>query len=255
MPEDDLTPRRLLLSALDPEDVTFMFRMRLKIQELADDIARHGQDFPVVVRPMGGGYQLVCGFRRVAALRFLGEEEVLAVVRDLDDEAALRLAWSENEAREDYSDLDRAHAILKARRQGRTLAELEGLFGVRRSQLKRLEKLVALPEAVREALEAGQIMTTHAVVLGAAARKWPTFDLGRWLEQTISERPSVQVLKRRIEAEHRPGRRPLVRFAEEDGDVVHIGRRSVRPKALGPEGVAELMADLEGAMAFLRRYL
>ncbi len=76
------------------EDSTFQLRPEGEISLLATEIARLGQLFPVDLRPRPeGGFQVVTGFRRVAALRFLQREKVLARMHtDLSDEDALLLA-------------------------------------------------------------------------------------------------------------------------------------------------------------------
>lgn len=97
----EVTPRRADQSTLASlpleqieEDDTFQIRPEGEISKLATDIARLGQLFPVDVRPSGPNrYQIVCGFRRVAALRFLKRDLVQARIHtDLSDEDALLVA-------------------------------------------------------------------------------------------------------------------------------------------------------------------
>ncbi|HLK99262.1 MAG TPA: ParB/RepB/Spo0J family partition protein [Myxococcaceae bacterium] len=76
------------------EDATFRIRPEGEITQLATDLARLGQLFPVDVRPLGADrYQIICGFRRVAALRFLKRDQVQARVHEgLSDDDALMMA-------------------------------------------------------------------------------------------------------------------------------------------------------------------
>ncbi len=88
--EERLVP----LDALD-DDASFQLRPEGDVDRLAMDLARLGQAFPVDVRPgeASGRFQLVTGFRRVAALRFLQRTSVLVRVHTrLRDEDALLLA-------------------------------------------------------------------------------------------------------------------------------------------------------------------
>lgn len=88
----EATPVYLPLERLS-DDVSWRLRPEGEVSQLATDVARLGQLFPVDVRPVGERFQLVCGFRRVAALRFLQREQVLARVHPhLSDEDALLLA-------------------------------------------------------------------------------------------------------------------------------------------------------------------
>jgi ParB-like chromosome segregation protein Spo0J len=88
--EERLVPLELL-----DEDDRFQLRPAGDVGRLATDLARLGQAFPVDVRRQEGTdrFQLVAGFRRVAALRFLRRTSVLARVHArLSDEDALLVA-------------------------------------------------------------------------------------------------------------------------------------------------------------------
>lgn len=85
----------LALEQLD-EDDAFRLRPEGDVSRLAQDIARLGQVFPVDVRVREGRFQLLCGFRRVAALRFLQRDKVLARIHsELSDEDALLVALAD----------------------------------------------------------------------------------------------------------------------------------------------------------------
>jgi ParB family chromosome partitioning protein len=86
----------LSLDQLDGDD-TFRLRPEGDVSRLAQDVARLGQLFPVDVRARGDSFQLVCGFRRVAALRFLQRDKVLARIHtEISDEDALLVALADS---------------------------------------------------------------------------------------------------------------------------------------------------------------
>ena len=90
----EVEERLVSLEQLD-EDAIFQLRPAGDVGRLAMDLARLGQAFPVDVRRREGTdrFQLVSGFRRVAALRFLRRTSVLARVHArLPDEDALLVA-------------------------------------------------------------------------------------------------------------------------------------------------------------------
>ena len=90
----EVEERLVSLEQLD-EDAIFQLRPAGDVGRLAMDRARLGQAFPVDVRRREGTdrFQLVSGFRRVAALRFLRRTSVLARVHArLPDEDALLVA-------------------------------------------------------------------------------------------------------------------------------------------------------------------
>lgn len=81
------------------DDATFRLRDEGDVAPLAASIGRLGQLVPVEVRPLPGAtdgatsLQLVAGFRRVAALRMLARDRVLARVHGaLDDDDAWGVA-------------------------------------------------------------------------------------------------------------------------------------------------------------------
>lgn len=88
------------LSAID-EDATFRLREEGDVSALASSLGRLGQLVPLELRPLPGAdggsprYQVVAGFRRVAALRLLRRGRALARVHAaLTDEDAWGLALS-----------------------------------------------------------------------------------------------------------------------------------------------------------------
>src|SRR5229473_2775750 len=84
------------LIAIDQVDVEPRFQARPlgDLSLLATDLARLGQLFPIDVRVNAPNrYQVICGYRRVAALKFLHRDQVLARVHpNLTDGDALLMA-------------------------------------------------------------------------------------------------------------------------------------------------------------------
>ncbi len=89
----NVAPALIALDRID-EDATFRMRPEGDLSQLATDIARLGQLFPVDIRLRPPDrFQVICGFRRVSALRFLQRDRVLARLHtDLSDEDALLMA-------------------------------------------------------------------------------------------------------------------------------------------------------------------
>jgi ParB family transcriptional regulator, chromosome partitioning protein len=89
----NVAPAHIPVERID-EDTTFQIRPVGDLSALATDLARLGQLFPVDVRfKPPDRFQVISGFRRVAALRFLKRDRVLARLHtDLSDEDALLMA-------------------------------------------------------------------------------------------------------------------------------------------------------------------
>ena len=85
--------------------------------------AQNGQEFPAIVRRVEGDpehdYEVICGARRhwsISHLRRVEHRDIKFLIeeRDLDDEAAFRLADVENRSRLDISDYERAQDYREA---------------------------------------------------------------------------------------------------------------------------------------------
>ncbi len=138
------------------------------LQELADSIAAQGLVQPVVVRPVGDDYELIAGERRWRAAQQAGLEELPAIVRDLDEQAAAAVSLIENIQREDLNPLEEAGAI------GRLVEEFDlthqqvaAAVGRSRAAVSNLLRLLELDERVKEMVQKGDLEMGHArAVLG-----------------------------------------------------------------------------------------
>lgn len=82
-----------------------------KMQEMAESIKKYGVMTPAIVRPLEtGGYELISGNRRKYAAEMAGLETMPAIVRDLDDDAAIILMVDANLQREEILPSERAFA-------------------------------------------------------------------------------------------------------------------------------------------------
>ena len=82
-----------------------------KMQEMAESIKKYGVMTPAIVRPLEtGGYELISGNRRKYAAELAGLETLPAIVRDLDDDAAIILMVDANLQREEMLPSERAFA-------------------------------------------------------------------------------------------------------------------------------------------------
>lgn len=193
--------RHILLADVD-EDETYRFRAHLRTTVLERKIEAEGQLVPVIVRrnPKKRTFQLVSGFRRVTALRRLGQGTVYAEIRDLDDDAAFLLAIGENTGRSGYSDLDRAHVVRTQRANEMSESEIGLLLGISTRRVRHLRKLLDLPEVVQRAVDAPEhrLGLDTALLLGRFANRDPEFNWGRWVARVQSEDMSFGKLKRAL---------------------------------------------------------
>jgi ParB family chromosome partitioning protein len=144
-----------------------------QIRALAQSIGSQGVVQPIVVRPHpsdAGRYELVAGERRLRAIRLLGWPSAPALVRNIPDEALLEAALVENIQREPLSPIEEATAYRDLLDQhGYTQETLSRRVGKDRSTIANMVRLLALPEAVQQDLEAGRLTIGHARALLAIA--------------------------------------------------------------------------------------
>jgi ParB family chromosome partitioning protein len=133
------------------------------VLELAESLMTHGVLQPLLVRPHNGGYQLIAGERRWLAAKEAGMETVPCRILELEDKNVCEVALVENLQRKDLSDLEKAKAFQDyLDRFGGTANDLAKQLGMNRSTVANFIRLLALPEAVKKALNAGRITNGHA---------------------------------------------------------------------------------------------
>lgn len=86
---------------------------REKLEDLAASIREHGLIQPIVLEPVGNGYELVAGERRLRAHELLGLTEINSIIRERTDHNGRERyisALVENIQREDMNPVEQAHA-------------------------------------------------------------------------------------------------------------------------------------------------
>jgi len=201
----DSTVINVPLREIDLDDNEFEFRVDHKIKDLVEDIQANGQQFPVILRRLADGrLQLVSGFRRCRALSALGWPTVKAIIReDLDTDRAYQISFMENEKRKSLTGRDKANAIAKLKRLGKSDADVQKIFGIGRRQIQRYKKLTTFPKEILEGLEEGAIDTTHALeIMRVHGRQSGALDLSYWIERVFQEDLSVRKLVRELNARY-----------------------------------------------------
>jgi ParB family transcriptional regulator, chromosome partitioning protein len=137
-----------------------------EFDELVASIRRHGVLQPVVARPVGGGYQVVAGERRIRAAQAAGLATVPAVVREISDREALEIALIENLRREDLNPMERARAYGRLVSEfGLTQEEVAEAVGGSRSSVANTMRLLDLPQEVQQAVDQGRLTEGHGRAL------------------------------------------------------------------------------------------
>lgn len=166
-------PREIAVEAIAPG--RYQARTEVdnsRLQELADSIRQHGVVQPVVVRPVGTGYELVVGERRWRAAQLAGLRTIPAVVRELDERTAMELGLIENLQREDLNPLDEAEAYRRLMEEfGLTQEEVAAAVGKQRSTVGNALRLLSLSAGVQHLVRSSELSAGHAKVLAGVEEK------------------------------------------------------------------------------------
>lgn len=139
------------------------------IAELADSIRQHGLIQPIVVRPFGGGYQIVAGERRWRAYKMLGKSEVPAIIKDFSDSETAQIALIENVQREDLNPIEEASAYRALMDEyNMTQETLSAAVGKSRSAIANSVRLLNFPEPIVEMIRKRELSAGQAKAIAAA---------------------------------------------------------------------------------------
>jgi ParB family chromosome partitioning protein len=147
------------------------------MEELAQSITANGIIQPIVVRRLGGRYQIVAGERRWRAAQRAGVLRVPVVVKDVSDEKLLELALIENIQRHDLNPVEEARAYRKLIDSiGLTQELVATRVGKSRTMITTSLRLLRLPGDILKMIEEEKISAGHARALlmigdGAAQRR------------------------------------------------------------------------------------
>lgn len=138
------------------------------LSELVGSIREIGVLQPIVVRtnPVGEGYELIMGERRLRASKEAGLTEIPAIVRETEDNDLLRDALVENLHRSQLNPLEEAAAYQQLLDDfGITHEQLAERISRSRPQISNTLRLLRLPPPVQRRVAAGVLSAGHARAL------------------------------------------------------------------------------------------
>jgi len=189
-------PTEIDIDRVDPNPVQPRLQIDPKsLDELGASIRENGVLQPILVRPLGGRFQLIAGERRLAAAQRAGLLKIPAVVRTVPDDKLLELALTENIQREQLNPIEEAQAYQSLiDTLGLTQEELAIRIGKERSTSANAVRLLKLPAAVKLLLAEGKLTPGHARALLAAAL--PPGETSRLAELVVAQGWSVRETER-----------------------------------------------------------
>lgn len=226
------------------------------LAELSESIRAQGIVQPILVRPVGEGFEIIAGERRWRAAQLAGLAEVPVIVREIPDQAAMAVALIENIQRENLSSIEEAAGLKRLQEEfGLTHEEIASHIGRSRTAVTNLLRLLGLAPEVRVLLEEGRLEMGHGralLALPAAAQVTLARDI-------VARDLSVRETERRV----RQGDKPPAAQAAVDPDVAaleqrltdHFGARvRIHAKATGAGRITidyHSMDELDGLLARL----
>ena len=164
VPQADLPVTELSVDEIqtNPNQPRKDFR-QAQLLELAVSITRDGVIQPLVVRTVGGKYELVAGERRLRAARLAGLTKVPVVVQDISDERLLEIALVENIQREDLNPIELAVAFDRmATELNLNHEEIGARTGKDRATITNAIRLLQLPGELQEMVAKRELSSGHA---------------------------------------------------------------------------------------------
>ncbi|TVR96274.1 MAG: ParB/RepB/Spo0J family partition protein [Rhodospirillales bacterium] len=186
-----------------------------ELDALAASVADKGILQPILVRRHPddpNAYEIIAGERRWRAAQMAQLYDVPVIVKDLDDRAACEVALVENLQRQDLSPLDEAEGYRRLLDEfEHTQEALAHSVGKSRSHIANTLRLLALPEPVRDLLDAGALSAGHARALIGAT------DAAGLAQKVVRRGLNVRQTEALVKAEGRkPGR---ARRSDKDPDT------------------------------------
>lgn len=167
-----------------------------QLQELAESIREKGVIQPLIVRPLGSGYQIVAGERRWRAAQMARLHEVPVIVREMDDTEVLEIAIIENIQRADLNPIEEGQGYQSLiERFGHTQDRLSKALGKSRSHIANMIRLGGLPDPVKSLVSEGKLSMGHARALVPLDPEVAVEKARQVVDKGLSVRQLEQILK------------------------------------------------------------
>lgn len=185
---DDIIPNRFQPREVFNEEA---------LKELSESIKVHGVIQPIIVRKLGDKYEIIAGERRYKATALAGLTKIPAIIRNLDDKEASKVALLENLQRKDLTAIEEARTYQKILElDSMTQEELGRTMGKSQAAIANKMRLLSLPDEIQEALLHDKISERHArslLNLGTSEEQI------KMLNKIIDERLTVRELDSEIQ--------------------------------------------------------
>jgi len=170
---------------------------QVALQELAESIKSQGVMQPIVVRTQSGGnWEIIAGERRWRASQLAGLDTIPALVREVDDDAAIAMALIENIQRKDLNPVEEAVALKRLQQEFQlSQQQVADRVGKSRSSIANAMRLLTLEPDVLTMVEQGLIDTGHGKVLLALEGRQQLKAARQVSQSSLSVRQTERLVK------------------------------------------------------------
>jgi ParB family chromosome partitioning protein len=173
------------------------------LKTLAQSIKEKGVLQPLLVRRIGGGYELIAGERRWRAAKMAGLKEVPVIEKDFTDAEVLEAALVENLLRENLSAIEEAEGFQRLMNDfSYTQEALSSVVGKSRSHIANMLRLLGLPAEVQKFVKEGKLSAGHARALVGLENAVEI--AGRAMEKDLSVRAVEELAARQKQGKKEP---------------------------------------------------
>lgn len=173
------------------------------LEELASSIRAQGVVQPIIIRAIGDivnqneqKYEIIAGERRWRAAQMAGLSKIPAVIRDVEDKAAIAMALIENIQREELNPIEEANALRRLIDEFNMTHQLAAqAVGRSRASVSNLLRLLDLEGSTRILLENGDLEMGHARALLALKGEEQSHTARLVVSKGLSVRETERLIK------------------------------------------------------------
>ena len=194
------------------------------LQELADSIRSQGLIQPIVVRKIADRYELIAGERRWRAAQIAGLQDIPAVIKQADDQAAAAMALIENLQREDLNPVEEAVAIANLIAQFNwTHQEVAEVLGKARATVSNSLRLLELADSARQLVNDRLLSMGHARALLSLPLEQQNTIAKEIVAKQLSVRQAEQLVKKLLAQQS--GKKTTSSSLEKDPNIQALENR------------------------------
>lgn len=150
----------------DPKDAMRSELDREGLFALADNIKQNGLINPITVRPLGQGFEVVAGHRRLSACKIAGLIKIPCVIRSLDENQAFEIMAAENLERADVDLVDESNFLTRyIQKTGKSVAQVAQSIKRSAAYVESRLTIGLMPDYMQQYLKNGSIKLGVALFL------------------------------------------------------------------------------------------